>query len=166
MEAAKSKFEISLESGHHNQLSTLIGKWEGVARTWFEKDVLADESPVSGTITSILGGRFVLHQYKGGMQGKPLEGLVIIGYSFDNQQFQAAWVDSFHMGTGILFSEGPATAAGHAVLGSYGGTSMPEPWGWRTEIAVANENSIIITAFNIPPEGEEAKATEIVYNRI
>ena len=48
MEPTKSKFETSLESGPHHELLKLVGEWEGTSRTWFEKDVLADESPVSG----------------------------------------------------------------------------------------------------------------------
>lgn len=165
MTRVKSKFEISLESGPHSQLAALTGSWTGVARTWFEKDFLADESRVSGTITSILGGRFILHQYQGSMQGEPTEGMAIIGYSFDFEKFQTAWIDSFHMGTGIMFSEGLATGNGHSVLGSYGGNSMPEPWGWRTEIESRGKDQIVITAFNIAPGATEEKATEIVYHR-
>lgn len=166
MTAVKSKFEISLESGPHSQLATLAGRWAGTSRTWFEKDVLADESRASGTITSILGGRFMLHQYQGSLQGEPTEGMAIIGYSFDQEKFQTAWIDSFHMGTGIMFSEGDATDTGHSVLGSYGGKSMPEPWGWRTEIQVISKDEIIISAYNIAPGGPEAKAIEINYHRL
>ena len=36
------------------------------------------------------------------IQGKPLEGLVIIGYDRDLRRFQSAWVDTFHTGTAIL----------------------------------------------------------------
>ena len=166
MEPSKSKFEISLENGPHHQLAGLIGNWEGTSRTWFEKDVLADESSVKGTITSILGGRFVLHQYQSSLQGKALEGLAIIGYSFPYGRYQTAWVDSFHMGTGILFSEGETSDKRHSVLGSYGGEGMPEPWGWRTEIQILDANQITITAYNIEPGAIEEKATEIIYHRV
>ncbi|RZK80388.1 MAG: DUF1579 domain-containing protein [Pedobacter sp.] len=165
MEPKKSKFELSLENGQHQKLSLLQGSWEGTSRVWFEKDVLTDESPVSGTITPILEGRFLLHQYKTSMAGKSIEGVAIIGYSFDDEKFQTAWVDSFHMGTGIMLSQGDATANGHSVLGSYGAATMPEPWGWRTEIEVVNKDHIVITAYNIQPGEEEQKATEIAYKR-
>lgn len=166
MENTKSKLEVSLENGPHSQLAHLVGKWEGITRTWFEKDQLADESPVSGTITSVLGGRFLLHEYKGSLGEKPLEGISIIGYSFEHDKFQHAWVDSFHMGTAIMFSEGQATEGGHAVLGSYGWTGLPEPWGWRTEIQLIDKDQIVITTFNISPNGEEAKATETRYKKV
>lgn len=165
MEQAKSKFEISLEDGPHRELASITGKWKGTVRTWFEPGKLADESPISGEIRTILGGRFLLHQYQGSMMEKPLEGMAIIGYSFEQEKYQTAWIDSFHMGTGILFSEGTAIENGHSVLGSYGGSDIPEPWGWRTELAVIGTDELTITAYNIAPTGEEAKATEIIYHR-
>lgn len=166
MEDNKSKLEISLENGVHSQLALFTGTWTGTTRTWFVKDVLADESPVNGTITAVLGGRFLLHQYTGSLQGKPLEGIAIIGYSFDEQKFQHAWADSFHMGTGILFSEGQAAPSKHAVTGSYGGASMPEPWGWKTEIDLTDNDELVITSYNISPDGDETKATETRYQRV
>ncbi|WP_207426155.1 DUF1579 domain-containing protein [Pedobacter sp. SYSU D00535] len=160
------KFETSKSSGEHKQLASLVGKWTGITKVWFEPDVLADESPASGTISLILDGRFVLHEYKGSMSGKALEGLAIFGYDLQNNKFQSAWIDSFHMGTGIMFSEGPHQEKSFAVTGSYGSREMSERWGWRTEIDLRSEDELYITMFNISPSGEEAKATETVYKRI
>lgn len=158
------KFEQSLENGIHKELDSLTGEWEGITKTWFEPGKVEDESIIHGTMRSILGGRFILYEYETSFKSVAVTGMAIIGYSFSTEAYQCAWVDSYHMGTGILFSEGSKSEKLFSVLGHYGGADIPEPWGWRTEIELQND-SLIITAYNISPGGEEMKATETIYNR-
>ena len=159
------KFQLSKNNGIHSQLARLEGNWAGITRTWFEPDVLSDESPMKGTMKAVLDGRFMLYQYEGMITGKPFEGIALIGYSINNDAFQCAWVDSFHMGTDIMLSEGRNPEKLFSVVGSYGGPGIPEPWGWRTEIELQDADTLVITAYNITPQGEESKATETIYKR-
>ena len=159
------KFDESNVSGVHANLKRLVGNWEGITRTWFEPDVVADESPMTGRISPILDGRFLLHEYSGSLAGKPFEGVAIIGFDLATNKYQLAWVDSFHMSTGIMFSEGEPGEK-FSVLGTYdaGGPDVPR-WGWRTEIDVIDGDNIVVTAYNIEPGEDETKATETRYSR-
>lgn len=159
---SKSKLETSKENGHHFKLSQLAGSWEGTTKTWFKPDEVADTSPMKGTFRPLLDGNFMLHEYNGSMQGKPFTGMAIYGYNLSDGVFQSAWIDSFHMGSGILFSEGGDKDQFAATgLWNAGG----EKWGWRTELDQKDANTLVITAYIIKPTGEESKATETVYTR-
>ncbi|MEJ7623345.1 MAG: DUF1579 domain-containing protein [Pyrinomonadaceae bacterium] len=158
------KFDESRTDGHHAELAKLVGDWSGVTKTWFEPDVIADESPMSGTIRPVLDGRFVIHEYRGEMQGKAFEGVAIYGFDLSTNKFQAAWVDSFHMSTGILFSEDDPGERFSATGSYFAGEGEPR-WGWRTELEVVDDDNIVITAYNIMPGEPEAIATKTRYSR-
>ena len=151
----------------HKQLfDRLIGTWEGTCRTWFEPDKLADESQVAGEIVDVLEGRFLRHVYAGTIRAKPRQGEELIAFNAITGQYQISWVDDFHMNGAIMFSQGLEIDDGFDVLGHYDVGADQPPWGWRTVFQSIDDDHLTITAFNVTPDGEEAKAVETVYERL
>lgn len=157
------------EAGPHRRLARMAGEWEGIYRLWFEPDMLASESTQHGSLRPVLGGRFLLHEYTWDFDGRSYSGLALYGFHIDEGRWECAWVDSFHCGSSIMFSQADAGAGeGHfAVMGSYGdGQTPPGPrWGWRTEIEQPGDDQLVITMTNITPDGTEAQAVEVRYAR-
>jgi hypothetical protein len=152
-------------------IDVLPGEWEGTARTWFGPDTLADESPVRGRMRRVGSSRFLLHEYEGSFNGEPREGVEMLGLGAGGPDAAlVAWIDTFHMNADVLVSRGAPSAgpAGYVVLGSWAvDPSDPngERWGWRTELAVGDRDHLTITAYVVKPDGEESRATEVVYTR-
>ncbi|HLO29470.1 MAG TPA: DUF1579 domain-containing protein [Anaerolineales bacterium] len=160
-------FEESRQSGSpHHFFTKLVGGWIGTTKLWLEPNVLTDESPVQGSVQLVLGGRFALYLYQGSVEGEPQQGIFTFGYNTLSDQYEASWVDSWHNNTAIMFCVGSEKEDGFSVLGSYPDPAGGPDWGWRTEVELVDTDHLVITAYNIEPEGGEAKATETRLTRV
>lgn len=160
---ANEKLQASMKHGVHARLAAMAGTWHGITRTWFEPGKLANESEISGTLRLVLGGRFLLHEYECQMQGQPEHGMAIYGHHLDEGMFEAAWIDTFHTNSSILFSQGGGDA--FDVSATYFAGEGEPRWGWRTRITQPEVDRILIEMFNVLPGGEEARAVEFDYRR-
>jgi hypothetical protein len=157
----------SLAAGPHALLARLTGDWTGTTQTWFRPGEPADESETTGTVRSILDGRFVVHEYRGSLAGEAMEGQATLGFEISESRFVCAWVDSVHNATAVMLSEGERDLTDAiSVLGSYGGGDGGPAWGWRTTFAQPSDDDLVISHFNIPPGGDEYLGVETRYRRV
>ncbi|MBK9208888.1 MAG: DUF1579 family protein [Anaerolineales bacterium] len=151
-------FSNSIDTPHHF-FARMAGNWRGTSKLWLEPEKLAEEAQIVGTIQLLLEGRFALFLYQGSIEGEAQHGMFTFGYNTTLEQFETSWVDSFHTGTGIMFCIGAEKENGFAVTGSYPDPTGGPDWNWRTEVELIADE-LMVTAYNISPEGGEAKAVE------
>jgi hypothetical protein len=160
-------FENSKQHGSpHHFLTQLAGAWNGTCLTWLDPVEAPHESRIQASIQLILEGRFALVLYQSILEGEPQHGMFTFGFNTISNRYEASWVDSHHNNTAIMFCVGEGRENGFFVLGHYADPSGGPEWGWRTEVELADPGHLRIAAHTIDPEGEEARAVEMILTRV
>lgn len=121
-------------------------------------------SQSTAIVTQLANGKFIRIDYTWSHEGQPHDGSCLIGHVEKSGEVTAHWIDSFHMGNGLLASTGTADENGViSVLGSYVAPPGPD-WGWRT-IITPDGDRLRIVMNNIWPEGREDLAVDASYTR-
>lgn len=140
----------------------LVGDWKGRNRLHLGEwgPTPLHESVSTATVRERIGGQFLEIAYTWEYDGKPQEGVMILGGDYKTDAVNAFWTDSWHMAHNLMLCEGTESADGIvSVKGTYKVEGHPD-WGWRTEI-FATDNGFEYKMFNVTPEGEESIAVEM-----
>jgi len=146
-------------------LVKLVGNWTGSNRlhvTWLTPPI--HDSTATASFTVAAQGQFLSLAYTWADEGKPQDGLLIIGSGETPDRVKAVWVDSWHMGDKFMSLDGTTEDDGSiSMRGAYAAPPGPD-WGWRIVIA-PGDATFNMTMYNITPEGEEAIAVEAAFDR-
>ena len=150
---------------HFEQLkSALSGQWEGTKQLYFSPPPAPGISSSSKmSIEPVAGGSFLQCTYDWSYEGDAQSGVLLLGSDEENIA-TAAWVDSFHMSSKIMFSKGTAEAGSLHVRGSYEAPPGPD-WGWTIAVRALSATEFQIVMHNVSPEGQEDLAVQIDYVR-
>ena len=146
-------------------LLAFTGNWQGKNSLWLSPDEPVRESTTTLSLNPTINGKFIQVKYTWADEGKPQEGMLLIGYENERQLATAVWVDSWHMGEKYMFCQGVIHENGSVdVRGQYQAPTGPD-WGWRIVIEPESENTLNLIMYNTTPKGEEALAVEAKYSR-
>ena len=144
--------------------SALVGEWLGTKQLYFSPPPApAISSPSKLSVTPVAGGSFLQFNYDWTYEGETQTGVLLFGFDEENAA-SAAWIDSFHMSSKIMFSTGTAADGAVDLRGTYAAPPGPD-WGWRTAIRSVSANELQIVMHNVSPEGQEDLAVQIDYTR-
>src|SRR3972149_578145 len=105
----------------------------GRGRTWGGPRVLHDESPITGEIRTLLGGRDLVYTYSATIGGESVSGTALIGPR-QGGGATVAWVDSWHTSGLVMCSHGEWSGAG--LEGSTTSRAEDADWEWTTRMAI------------------------------
>ena len=147
----------------HEILKMDAGTWDAVV----EMFAAPGQPPATskGTETSaLMGGLWLVSEFKGDMMGSPFEGRGIFGYDLTKKKYVGVWVDS--MSAGIAHVESTYDATTKTMTGTMEAPDMSGKVSKMKETTVYKDpNTRVFTLFTPGPDGKDAPMMRITYTR-
>ena len=168
-EMMAAMMKLAAPGPEHAALNPLAGSWKTTIKMWGDPAGPPTAEPTinQGTCDRnwVMGGRYLVGNYKGTFNNMPFEGMEVLGYDNMKKQYVSSWVDN--MGTGIMLSSGGAMDPGTKSFTLTG--SSPGPTGeavsMREVTKIVDGNTYTMTMYSAMG-GQEQKMMEITYTRV
>ena len=145
---------------HHKNLRRLVGRWKGEVTQYMGPKT--STSTGTAVFRSIMGGRYLVQNWRGSFEGKAFVGMSIAGYDNAKKKYVSSWIDS--MGTGIMNSTGTYDVK-KRTLTEIGVSSSPMgDMKFKMVSKYIDNDNFTLTMYMVSPEGEK-KAMFIKYTR-
>lgn len=149
----------------HARFKKMEGKWNQVVKWTMDPSQPAQETKSTAVIKTLMDGRYCQELTSGQMMNMPFNGLGITGYDKIQKKYVSIWIDN--MGTGIMKSEGTASADGKTIEWQ-GESSDPMTGGvskMRMVTTFIDDDHHSFEMFGVMPDGKEMKMMTIDYSR-
>jgi Protein of unknown function (DUF1579) len=157
----KAMAEAGRPGAEHKKLEPFVGDWNVTLKMWTDPSQPPAELKGTAERKWILGGRFVQETFKGEFDGKPFEGMGVLGYDSAQKKFTIARFCGLSStasnslatcdGSGTTFrcaTEENCPVSGDKIKG-------------RDEVIVESNDRIVTNVFKTF-DGQEVKVMEIV----
>jgi hypothetical protein len=98
---------------HHQKLAEKAGDWNYFGKMWQAPGAEPVEFEGTGTIKTLMGGRYIVERVEGPFMDQQFRGMGIFGYENLTRTYVGAWIDN--MGTGIMRYEGTPSGDGTTI---------------------------------------------------
>jgi hypothetical protein len=118
-----------------------------------------------GTETnSLLGGLWLVTDFKAEMMGTPFQGHGVTGYDPNKKKYVGTWVDT--MSSGLLLSESSWDAATKTMTGTTEGPDMSgQVQKMKSVVTYKDPDTRVFTMSGTGPDGKDVKFMTITYKR-
>jgi hypothetical protein len=147
----------------HEILKSDVGSWEAIVESFMP----GAPAPITskGTETNqLMGGLWLVTDFKGEMMGSPFQGHGVMGYDATKKKYVGTWVDTMSSGLGV--SESTWDAATKTLTGTI---EAPDPAGqlqkMKSVVTYKDPDTRVFTLSGAGPDGKDVKFMTITYKR-
>jgi hypothetical protein len=148
----------------HEHLAASAGQWKVDATMWMDPKAPPMESQGVASRRMIMGGRYLIEEYKSEFMGMPFEGMLLQGYDNLKQEHWGIWVDN--MSTWPSISTGRRDANGALTYtGLMHDISTPGGRPYKHVVREKNADETQFDMYDSTPDGTEFKVMGMTYRR-
>jgi hypothetical protein len=153
-------------TAQHKLLAKDVGTWDASVKFWMGGPDSAPSESKGVETNTMLGGFWLISEFKGEFGGQPFEGRGQMGYDTNKNKYVVSWVDT--MSSQIMLLEGDLDEKSH-VLTMTGSGKGPDgkPYEAKEVSEHKGDDTRVFTMYMKSDEtkGEMAKVMEITYTR-